>query len=262
MKEKKEKKTEKTAPAAAADPTVTDAAAAAIVEAAAATDKTPAIGEAPVDDETPVGDETPVDDESGATPVGEATEASEPNDKSEPSEAGGERALLADFLAALTPTERQTLVAVLSHLSQAEREREAARARAEEDAILSEMEGEPVFRGIGARADALRALAGAVDWLGALPVRERLAAAFYIDRGMRYGEPTREDLLHAVLSDEALLRELSLRRREASELQKKTLPPVHAKRGATGAPAAVKREPKTLAEATSEAKKFLRFYQR
>lgn len=205
----------------------------------------------------------PADPTVAAAATEEAAVAAAVTEAASPAtEAKDERALLAAFLAALSPTERQTLVAVLTRLSDGEREREARAARAEEEAILSEMEKVPVFRGIGARAEALRALAGAVDWLGALPVRERLAAAFYIDRGMRYGEPTREDLLHAVLSDEALMRELAQRRREATETTKKTLPPVHARRGSAGMPATVKSAPKTLSEATGEAKKYLRFYAR
>lgn len=223
---------------------------AAAVEAAAATSPTAKDAEAAAITDEPTAPADP-------TVAAAVTEAAEPV-----AEAKDERALLAAFLAALSPTERQTLVAVLTRLSDGEREREAAAARAEEEAILSEMEKVPVFRGIGARAEALRALAGAVDWLGALPVRERLAAAFYIDRGMRYGEPTREDLLHAVLSDEALLRELAQRRREATETTKKTLPPVYARRGSAGMPATVKSAPKTLSEATGEAKKYLRFYAR
>ena len=47
-----------------------------------------------------------------------------------------------------------------------------------------------------------------------------------------------------------------------TETTKKTLPPVHARRGSAGMPATVKSAPKTLSEATGEAKKYLRFYAR
>lgn len=166
----------------------------------------------------------------------------------------------AALLATLPPQEQAALIGALAHLCESERMREEAMARAEEEAAIAEMEGTPVFAGISARADAIRALSGAVGWLSALPLYERLAAAYYIDRGMRYGEPTKEDLLEAALSDSALGRELALQASRENARTAAALPPVQRKRGLSRAPAAVKAAPRTLKEATDEAKKFLRFY--
>ena len=166
----------------------------------------------------------------------------------------------AAFFASLSPREREALIGAISHLAESEREREAARLRAEEEAAIAEMEGHAGFHGIAERADAIRALTAAVSWLSALPLHERLSAAYYIDRGMRYGEPTREDLLAAALSDPAIgaaLAEATHKERARVGLG---LPPVPKKKGTGGAPATVKAAPRSLNEATEAAKKFLRFY--
>lgn len=167
---------------------------------------------------------------------------------------------LAAFFAALSPREREVLLGALAHLAESERERERAAAVAEEERAIAEMEETEGFLGIGERKEALRALCLAVPWLGALPLYERLSAAYYIDRGMRYGEVTREDLLEAALSDPALGAALALQTQRANAETGASLPPVGKKRGTTAAPASKKKPPRTLAEASDAAKRFLRFY--
>jgi hypothetical protein len=166
----------------------------------------------------------------------------------------------AAFFASLSLREREALIGALTHLAESEREREAQRAKEAEARAIAEMEKSPNFKGIAERADAIRALSAAVPWLGALPLYERLSAAYYIDRGMRYGEPTKEDLLEAALCDRALGAELARVSHEANAKRAKTLPPVSKKKGTSATPATVKGAPRNLAEATDAAKKYLRFY--
>ncbi len=159
-------------------------------------------------------------------------------------------ALLRDFIAALQPAERATLLAALEHLQEAELSREAER-------VLTEMNGEAAFAGILDVRPALDGLISRFSWLAALPVRERYEAAYYLDRGMKTAAPTREQLLSALLSDSALMRVLAARRYDMAKRQKATLPPYTAPHGR--APAAVKAPPSNLGEAGEEAKRYLRF---
>ncbi len=198
-----------------------------------------------------------VGDEEATTPVGTAPEDTTPEEGS--TESTGAGALTA-FLAVLSPKERKMLLAALARLAESERLREEEAKREEERRAIAEMDRSPVFAGIASRTDAILALCRAVPWLSELPVCERLSAAYYIDRGMRYGEPTREDLLRAVLSDKELQAALEAHRHEARARGEALLPPVSSRRGTGRAPAAVKERPKTLAEASDEAKKYLRFY--
>ncbi len=168
--------------------------------------------------------------------------------------------LLSAFLAAISDTERAALLGALSRLADAERLQAREAERAAEEEALAEMGRAPAFFDIKERRDAIRALCSSVAWLRELPLYERLAAAYYIDRGARFGEPTREDLLRTVLSDEELMRELSLRRREAKARVTETLPPVGRTAGIGSTPATVKKSPRSLDEARDAAKKFLRFY--
>lgn len=177
-----------------------------------------------------------------------------------PEAAPAEKDTLAAFFAALSPREREALFGALSHLAESERERERSRAIAEEEAAITAMEEMEGFRGISERKGALRALCAAVPWLGALPLHERLSAAYYIDRGMRYGEPTKEELLEAALADPALGAALALHTQKANARTGAALPPVAKKRGTAAAPATAKERPRNFAEATDEAKKYLRFY--
>lgn len=167
---------------------------------------------------------------------------------------------LAAFLAVLSPKDKKMLREVLARLAESERQREAEEKRKQTLHAIAEMDKSPCFTGIAARADAILALCHSVPWLAALPTCERLSAAYYIDRGMRYGEPTKEDLLHALLSDSDLQAALEMHRRAALEEGGHTLPPVLSRRGAGRAPATVKERPRTLTEASDEAKKYLRFY--
>lgn len=192
--------------------------------------------------------ETP---EEGGTPDAEAPEEGTPDATHD---------LLGGFLAVLSPKEKRMLIAALARLAESER-LSAARARREEELrAIAEMDACPTFAGIATRADAVFALCETVPWLAELPLHERLSAAYFIDRGMRYGEPTKEDLLRAVLSDTELQAALAKQHFEAQKRGAAALPPVSARRGSGRAPATVKASPKTLAEASEEAKKFLRFY--
>ena len=207
-----------------------------------------------------------VAEEAVAEAVAEETTAEVEGDEKTAEKASKEPAPAGDlsgaaaFLATLPEREREALIGALAHLLESERLQKAAAARAEEDAAIAQMEGSPVFAGISARKDAIRALSGAVAWLSSLPLYERLAAAYYIDRGMRYGEPTREDLLEAALADKALGRELARRTGEENARTAAAMPPVRKRRGPSATPASVKEAPRTIAQATDEAKKFLRFY--
>ena len=177
-----------------------------------------------------------------------------------PDTAPAQNDTLAAFFAALSPREKEALLGALAHLAESERAKERAAAAAEEERALAEMEEMENFRGIAARKGALSALCRAVPWLGALPLYERLSAAYYIDRGMRYGEVTREELLEAALSDPALGAALALHTHKANARTGASLPPAIKKRATSAAPAGTKAKPRTLAEASDAAKKFLRFY--
>lgn len=190
------------------------------------------------------------------------TEAVEKPAEEEAGEPAGEaisqeaREAFAAFLSALSPKDKQVLCAVLGRLQDYERARaEQARAAAEA-ACLLEMEREPAFAGIREQADGMQALISKLPWLQALPVRERLEAACYMDRGMRWHAPTPQEKLEALLSDPALMRALAERQAALRLAQEKTTPPVRA--GAGLSPATAVAKPKSLGEAKQAAKRFFR----
>ena len=193
--------------------------------------------------------------------VEEAEPAEKPAEEEAGEEAGeaisqGAREAFAAFLSALSPQDKQVLCAVLGRLQDYERARaEQARAAAEA-ACLLEMEREPAFAGIREQVDGMQALISRLPWLQALPVRERLEAACYMDRGMRWHAPTPQEKLEALLSDPALMRALAERQAALRQAQEKTTPPVRA--GAGLAPATAVAKPKSLGEAKQAAKRFLR----
>ena len=193
--------------------------------------------------------------------VEEAEPAEKPAEEEAGEEAGeaisqGAREAFAAFLSALSPQDKQVLCAVLGRLQDYERARaEQARAAAEA-ACLLEMEREPAFAGIREQVDGMQALISRLPWLQALPVRERLEAACYMDRGMRWHAPTPQEKLEALLSDPALMRALAERQAALRQAQEKTTPPVRA--GAGLSPATAVAKPKSLGEAKQAAKRFLR----
>ncbi|MBQ8859184.1 MAG: hypothetical protein IJ012_05280 [Clostridia bacterium] len=190
------------------------------------------------------------------TPTEEVTESITP-----PAAAEGEPPVAApaplgaawqSFLSAISAEDRAKLLAVLSRLAEGER---ARRLRAEEDALLAEMEKEPAFAGITSRRKQMQALVAEISWLAALPTRERLAAAFYLDRGMRYHEPTKEEKLSALLSDPALLRAFAERQAIlAAEARERVAPIARGGR----MPADLPKPPRNLAEAGAAAKRVFR----
>ncbi len=156
------------------------------------------------------------------------------------------------FLSAISAEDKGRLLAVLARLAEGER---ARRLREEEDALLAEMEGEAPFAGISTRRAEMQALIGEIPWLAALPTRERLAAAFYLDRGMRYHEPTKEEKLSALLSDPALLRAFAEKQAVlAAEARAGVAPTAHSGR----MPADLPKPPRNLAEAGAAAKRVFR----
>ena len=189
-----------------------------------------------------------------AEAAAEATEAA-PSEAAHGLSPAAEEAF-AHFLSVLTPEERQVLVGVISRLRAYEAaQAEAARA-AEEAACLREMESEPAFAGISERAEALRALIGSVSWLRELPTRDRLAAACYIDRGMRLHTPTPQEKLEGLLSDPALMRALAERQAAVRAARARQTPPIAP--GMGQAPAAPVASPRSLGEAKRAAKNILR----
>ena len=193
--------------------------------------------------------------------VEEAEPAEKPAEEEAGEEAGeaisqGAREAFAAFLSALSPQDKQVLCAVLGRLQDYARARaEQARAAAEA-ACLLEMEREPAFAGIREQVDGMQALISRLPWLQALPVRERLETACYMDRGMRWHAPTPQEKLEALLSDPALMRALAERQAALRQAQEKTTPPVRA--GAGLSPATAVAKPKSLGEAKQAAKRFLR----
>lgn len=194
---------------------------------------------------------TPAEDTPVETSPAEVTpteEAVPPTDETTPLPLA---AAWGKFLASLAPKERDTVLAVLSRLAA----REAARREAEEEqTVLTEMEGMPAFAGILARRGELRELIGKIGWLRALPIRDRLAAACYLDRGMRLHEPTREEKLEAILSDPALMRALAEKQAAARGARRGALAP--AARTGGRMPANLPKPPKDLHEAGLAAKQF------
>ena len=155
------------------------------------------------------------------------------------------------FLSSLSPDERETLIGVLTRLAT----REAARREAEEEqAILAEMDSMPAFAGILSRRGELDALIGRIGWLRALPMRDRLAAACYLDRGMRLHEPTREEKLEAILSDPALMRALAEKQAMARAAGRGAFAPTA--RAGGRMPANLPKPPKDLREAGLAAKQY------
>ncbi|MBO5050957.1 MAG: hypothetical protein J6D31_02065 [Clostridia bacterium] len=199
--------------------------------------------------------------ESATVEETEAEAAEKPAEEEAEEEAGeaisqGAREAFAAFLSALSPQDKQVLCAVLGRLQDYERARaEQARAAAEA-ACLLEMEREPAFAGIREQVDRMQALISRLPWLQALPVRERLETACYMDRGMRWHAPTPQEKLEALLSDPALMRALAERQAALRQAQEKTTPPVRA--GAGLSPATAVAKPKSLGEAKQAAKRFLR----
>ena len=170
------------------------------------------------------------------------------------------REALADLFTSLSEPDRATLLFALQAMLASARERAAQKERAEEEAVMAEMDTMPAFAGILSRAEAVRALIGRLAWLRALPPRERLSAALYLDRGMRLREPTPAEKLESVLADPALLRALAEKQAFAREADRATRPPVV--RGASGSrmPARVPKEPKSLEEAGEAAKHYFKIY--
>lgn len=163
------------------------------------------------------------------------------------------RAAWEQFFASLSAEDRAALTAALDRLIAAEEHQLASEARAAEEATMAELEGEAAFAGICERAEAIRALIARISWLRALPMRERLVAALYLDRGMRLHEPTPEEKLEAVLSDPALMRALSERMALLRDRERALRPPtVRASHGAR-MPARLPEVPKNLKEAEEAA---------
>ncbi len=160
-----------------------------------------------------------------------------------------------NFLASLAPGDKEALLSVLTRLAA----REAARREEEEEAAcLTEMEGMPAFAGISARRGEIDDLIARIGWLRALPMRDRLAAACYLDRGMRLHEPTREEKLEAVLSDPALLRALAEKQAMARAAKRGALAPTAHAGGRM--PANLPKPPKDLGEAGLAAKQYFQIH--
>ena len=159
------------------------------------------------------------------------------------------------FLSAISAEDKGRLLAVLSRLAEGER---ARRLRAEEETLLAAMEKEPPFAGITARREQMQALIATVPWLAALPTRERLAAAFYLDRGMRYHEPTKEEKLSSLLSDPALLRAFAEKQATLAAAARAGVAPTV---GSARMPADLPKPPRDLAEAGAAAKRVFRVNQ-
>lgn len=168
------------------------------------------------------------------------------------------REALADLFSSLSEHDRATLLFALQAMLASERARAAQKERAEEEAVMAEMDTMPAFAGILSRAEAVRALISRLDWLRALPPRERLSAALYLDRGMRLREPTPAEKLESVLADPALLRALAEKQALSREAERATRPP--AVKGASGGrmPARASKKPKSLDEAGEAAKHYFK----
>lgn len=170
----------------------------------------------------------------------------------------GVRAAWNRFFSSLSEGDRVTLLAVLDRLCAGERQRLEHEAHAAENAAIAEMDKDPAFAGIAERADALRTLISKIGWLRSLPMRDRLAAALYLDRGMHMREPTPAEKIEAVLADPALLRALAERQamaeREAEALRPPTVRAAHSGR----MPARLPKEPENLTEAGEAAKHYFK----
>ena len=162
------------------------------------------------------------------------------------------------FLAALSEEDRATVGMLLTSLAEAAKEHRDRAAAAEEAALLSEMENEEAFAGITERRDALRALIEKIGWLRALPPRERLSAALYLDRGMRLHEPTPEEKLSAVLADPELLRALAAHHAKGREAARAAQPPTAGGAHSARMPAHLPKTPLDLAEAGEAAKHYFK----
>ena len=162
----------------------------------------------------------------------------------------------AAFLSSLSEGDRAGVAAMLTEAKKARAAHVAAARAAEEEAVIAEMEKADAFSDIRTRREAIEALCSHIYWLGALPLRERLATALYLDRGMRLHEPSAEEKLAAVLSDPALLRALAEKQAEEQAARASLLPPAHTL--GTRMPANLKKPPKNLAEAEEAAKHYFK----
>lgn len=149
----------------------------------------------------------------------------------------------------LSPGERAALIAAL-----AIRMRENRR---EEEAQLAALDTDPAYAGIAGRAEALRSLQTQFPFLRTLAPRDRLIAAFHIDRSLHPPQPDTEQRLQALLQDAPLLRALSAYRSALLEARNRSVPTMASESGATLPPAYRKPAPRDLREAGHAARNAL-----
>ena len=152
----------------------------------------------------------------------------------------------------LRPGERAALIAALATRIR----REAERAEQE---LVHELAEDLRYAEIEARYGAMKRLSAEFPFLAELGMRDRLIAAYHIDRSLHPTEKTPEEQLTTLLADPAMLSALSARFSELIAEKRGSLPPMAARHG-TGTPRADRRPmPRDLREASDAAKKALGF---
>ena len=155
-------------------------------------------------------------------------------------------------LDSLRPAERAMLIAALAS-------RIRKKAEDEEKEAVKELATDPRYAEIETRDPSMKAAVTDFPFLADLGTRERLIAAYHIDRSLHPAVPSPEEQLTALLSDPAMLYVLSARFAELMAEKRNTLPPMAVHSGTQTPPADTKRAPRDLREASDAAKKFLGF---
>lgn len=151
----------------------------------------------------------------------------------------------------LRPGERAALLAALT----ARLRREAA---AEEDRMAAALaESDPSYAEMETRRASMRALPELFPFLAELGVRDRLIAAYHIDRSLHPQEKGAEERLCDLLTDPGLLTALSRRLSALVAEKRQTLPPVAARAGVSLPPADGRTAPRDLHEAATAARRAL-----
>lgn len=188
-------------------------------------------------------------EESGDAPLTDTGEATAENESETPPDRVQEEEAPSP-LDRLSPGERAALIAALGTRIR----EEAARAEAE---TIAELDSLPEYAGIAARADAIRALPARFPFLRELSMRDRLIAAYHIDRSLDPPQPSMEQQLSHLLDDPILLRVLAEKWQSVLAARRESIPPVATRAGTAGAPANKVRAPRNLREAALAARNYL-----
>lgn len=150
----------------------------------------------------------------------------------------------------LRPAERAALIAALA--SRMRRE-----AEEEEEEALAALASDPSYADIRLRAESMRALQKDFPFLAELDAKDRLTAAYHIDRSLHPDKLSPTEQLEELLADPALLSALSEKFAALVAAKRESLPPMLTRGGMSAPPADRRPLPRDLREASAAAKRSL-----